>query len=65
MFSAAKVEGDRKNSLLFLRLLHELATKTYRGARRIHLILDNYGIHDSQQVRLALKSSTASRKSSE
>lgn len=55
------VEGDRKNSLLFLRLLHELVTKTYRGARRIHLILDNYGIHDSQQVRLALKSSTASR----
>jgi hypothetical protein len=55
------VEGDRKNSFLFLDLLYKLVTKTYRSARRIHLILDNYGIHDSQQVRLALKSAAASR----
>ena len=55
------VEGDRKNSLLFLDLLYKLVTKTYRNARRIHLILDNYGIHDSQQVQLALKSAAASR----
>ena len=55
------VEGDRKNSLLFLELLYKLVTKTYQGASRIHLILDNYGIHDSQQVQLALKSATASR----
>jgi transposase len=55
------VEGDRKNSLLFLDLLYKLVTKTYRGASRIHLILDNYGIHDSQQVQLALKSAAASR----
>jgi transposase len=55
------VEGDRKNSLLFLDLLYKLATKTYRGASRIHLILDNYGIHDSLQVQLALKSAAASR----
>jgi len=55
------VEGDRKNSLLFLDLLFKLVTKTYRRARRVHLILDNYGIHDSQQVRLALKSAAASR----
>jgi transposase len=55
------VEGDRKNSLLFLELLHKLVTKTYRNARRIHLILDNYGIHDSQQVQLAMKSTEASR----
>jgi transposase len=53
------VEGDRKNSLLFLDLLFKLVTSTYRSARRIHLILDNYGIHDSQQVQLALKSPTA------
>lgn len=55
------VEGDQKNSLLFLELLHKLVTKTYRSARRIHLILDNYGIHDSQQVQLAMKSTAASR----
>jgi transposase len=55
------VEGDRKNSLLFLDLLYKLVTKTYRSARRIHLILDNYGIHDSQQVQLAMKSATAEK----
>ena len=55
------VEGERKNSLLFLKLLHKLVTKTYPNAKRIHIILDNYGIHDSQQVRLALKSETAAR----
>lgn len=53
------VEGERKNSLLFLDLLYKLVTKTYRAAHRIHLILDNYGIHDSQQVQLALKSAAA------
>jgi transposase len=55
------VEGDRKNSLLFLRLLHKLATKDYSHAKQIHLILDNYGIHDSLQVRLALKSEAAQK----
>jgi transposase len=48
------VEGPRKTSLLFLDLLDRLVTRTYRTARRIHVILDNYGIHDSLQVRLAL-----------
>jgi transposase len=48
------VEGPRKTSLLFLQLLHRLVTRTYRDARVIHVILDNYGIHDSLQVRLAL-----------
>src|SRR5271156_5087063 len=38
------VQGPRKTSLLFLDLLYELATRTYRTARRIHVILDNYGI---------------------
>ncbi len=55
------VEGERKNSLLFLELLHTLATKVYPNAKRIHLILDNYGIHDSLQVRLALKSAAAEK----
>ena len=53
------VEGERKNSLLFLQLLHKLTTKTYAKAKHIHIILDNYGIHDSHQVRLALKSAAA------
>ena len=55
------VEGERKNSLLFLELLHKLATKIYPDAKRIHIILDNYGIHDSSQVRLALKSPAAGK----
>jgi transposase len=48
------VEGPRKTSLLFLQLLYRLVTRTYRSARVIHVILDNYGIHDSLQVKLAL-----------
>jgi transposase len=48
------VEGLRKTSLLFLQLLYRLVTRTYRTARTIHVILDNYGIHDSLQVKLAL-----------
>ena len=55
------VEGERKNSLLFLELLYKLVTKAYPNAKRIHIILDNYGIHDSLQVRLALKSAAARR----
>jgi transposase len=55
------VEGERKNSLLFLELLYKLATKTYAKAKRIHIILDNYGIHDSLQVRLALKSAAGEK----
>jgi transposase len=55
------VEGARKNSLLSLELLYKLATRTYPNAKRIHLILDNYGIHDSLQVRLALQSQAAER----
>jgi len=55
------VEGERKNSLLFLELLHKLVTKTYSKAKQIHIILDNYGIHDSLQVRLALKSEEAQK----
>jgi len=48
------IEGERKNSVLFLLLIHRLVTTTYRKARRIHIILDNYKIHDSRQVQLAL-----------
>jgi transposase len=55
------VEGERKNSLLFLELLYKLVTESYPNAKRIHIILDNYGIHDSLQVRLALKSAAAEK----
>jgi len=47
------VEGDRKNSDLFLRLLEKLKQK-YSGAKRIYVILDNYRIHSSQIVNSAL-----------
>ena len=40
------VEGERKNSLLFIHLLYHLK-RTYRAARRIILILDNYKVHSS------------------
>lgn len=49
------VEGERKNSLLFIRLLFTLK-RTYRAARRLLIILDNYRIHKSQLVRQWLAS---------
>lgn len=51
------VEGDRKNSDLFIKLLHTLV-KTYPQAKVIHLVLDNYRIHHSritQQTLAALE----------
>jgi len=47
------VEAARKNSDLFILLLRRLA-KEYPQARRIHVILDNYRIHDSQRTRCAV-----------
>jgi hypothetical protein len=47
------VEGPRETSPLFLDLLYRLVTCTYRGACRVHVLLDTYGIHDSLQVQLA------------
>jgi transposase len=47
------VEGEKKNSLLFIRLLWEL-TQHYRRAKVIHVILDNFSIHDTLQVRVSL-----------
>jgi transposase len=55
------VEGPRKTSLLFLQLLSRLVTRTYPRARKIHVILDNYGIHDSLQVHLALATEAGQR----
>lgn len=47
-------EGERKTSALFLELLWRLLQDVYPEARRIHVILDNYRIHSSRQVKLAL-----------
>jgi transposase len=46
-------EGPRKTSALFLTLLHQLL-QTYAKAPVIHVILDNYRIHDSKIVQAAL-----------
>ena len=54
------VEGERKTSLLFIHLLWELVQR-YPGARRIHVILDNYAIHKTQQVQVTLASSEGRR----
>ncbi len=53
------VEGEKKDSWLFLDLLHKL-TVVYAKASVIHVILDNYGIHSSKIAMIAL-SNFASR----
>jgi transposase len=47
------VEWPRKNSDLFILLLHQLFL-TYAWAKRIHVIVDNAKIHKSQRTQLAL-----------
>lgn len=47
------VEGERKNSFLFILLLWKLV-EHYPNARRIHVILDNYCVHKTQQVTISL-----------
>lgn len=54
------VEDSRKNSLLFLYLLWEL-TQRYAEAKVIHVILDNYSIHKTRQVELALNTAAGQR----
>jgi transposase len=49
------VEGERKTSDLFLTLLWRLLQEVYPQAKRIHVVLDNYGIHSSRQVQLTLE----------
>ncbi len=48
------VDDERKNSALFCKLLWRLVNE-YKHARRIHIILDNYSIHDSQFTRRCLQ----------
>jgi transposase len=47
------VEGERKNSALFVQLLWKLVGH-YRRAKVIHVILDNYSIHSTALVELSL-----------
>jgi transposase len=54
------VEGERKSSFLFIQLLWELHLR-YPKARKIHVILDNYAIHSTLQVRLSLASEQGRR----
>lgn len=54
------VEGEKKDSLLFIRLLWEL-TQHYPTAKKIHVILDNYSIHSTQQVQLSLQTPEGQR----
>jgi transposase len=49
------VEGESKDSELFMRLVFQLGWD-YPQARRVHLIVDNYGIHKSQFSKLVLAS---------
>jgi transposase len=48
------VEGNRKNSSLFVALLAALV-QDYSGARKIHVILDNCRIHHSRMTQIALR----------
>jgi transposase len=45
--------ADRKNAALFCQLLWLLAAR-YRRAHRVHLVVDNYGIHDALLTRRTL-----------
>jgi transposase len=48
------VAGDRKNSLLFIEMLQKLL-KIHALAQVIHVVLDNFKIHSSKQVRTWLE----------
>jgi len=54
------VEGEQKRSLLFIRLLWELH-QHYPRAKKIHVILDNYSIHSTEQVRQSLATEAGRR----
>jgi transposase len=48
------LEGRNKRSVLFVNLVRKVA-RAYRGVRKIHLLVDNYKIHDSRETRRALE----------
>lgn len=47
------VRADRKNSLLVVQMLRKLAQEAYPDAKVIHVVLDNFSIHDSKITRAA------------
>jgi transposase len=54
------VEGDSKNSILFIHLLWALHLR-YPDAKRVHVILDNYSIHHTEQVKTTLATEAGQR----
>jgi len=54
------VEGEKKNSLLFILLLWKLV-QHYAKAKAIHVILDNYCIHSTAQVEVSLATAAGQR----
>lgn len=54
------VEGDRKDSVLFIMLLWALVQR-YPRAKKIHVILDNYCIHSTKLVQACLDSAEGHR----
>jgi transposase len=48
------VRTGRKNSLLAVAMLRKLAEETYPNAKVIHVVLDNFSIHDSKITRAAV-----------
>ena len=53
-------ESDSKNSLLFIELLWKLHQR-YPNAQKIHVILDNYSIHSTDEVAKTLASDAGQR----
>jgi transposase len=54
------VEGESKNTLLFIQLLWKLH-EHYADATTIHVILDNYSIHDTEEVKKSLATAAGQR----
>jgi transposase len=50
------VEGERKTSALFIKLLDELLRFVYPRVQVLHVVLDNYRIHKSQITEAAVRS---------
>jgi transposase len=48
------VEGDRKDSDLFILQLWQLVGHDYPNAKWIYIILDNYSLHSSRRTQIAL-----------
>jgi transposase len=49
------VEGERKTSALFVKLLDELLTFVYPWAEVLHVVVDNYRIHTSKITQAAVR----------